>query len=127
MPDTRYIIDTSALIELYLESEKGEKVLAKIKNAATLVPSIVVAELKRKLEREGLDSSSFIHGIKETSLVLDLTFEIANAAGKKHSELRKKFPNISLADCIVMAHSEQENVKVITTDGHFKETSAVVI
>lgn len=127
MSEARYILDTSALIELYTQTEKGGKVIALIKNAKILVPAVVVAELKSKLERLGIESETCLKGIKESSQILDLTFEIAEKAGKKHALLRKEHGNISLADCIVMIHSEIEGITVITCDSHFKGSSAVVL
>ena len=123
----KYILDTSALIELLTETEKGSRVLGIIKNASTLIPSIVVAELRSKLERTGIQSDEFIKGIQETSHILDLNFQIADKAGKKHAELRKKFEDISLADCIIMSHAENEQIKVITTDSHFKNSNAILL
>lgn len=127
MPGINYILDTSALIELYTQTEKGGKVLALIKNAQTIVPSIVVAELKSAFGRQGIESRVILLGIKESSRVLPLTFEVADLAGELHIILRKKISNISLADCIIMAHATIEEVMVVTTDHHFNDFKLAVV
>jgi predicted nucleic acid-binding protein len=120
MSETRIIFDTSALIEFFDLTKKGEKVKEILQTDGTvLVPSIVVAELVSKLKRRKFDPTEFVGKLESSTEILPLDWRIAKHAGELHAELRKTDDTISLADCIIMAHTEFEDARVLTYDGHF--------
>ena len=116
------LIDTSALIEYLDQTGKGKQVkeIIEEENIEILIPSIVIAELTSKLKRRKLDTKIVLK-ICESSTVLDLDDEIARIAGELHAELKLKIDSISLADCIIATHAQNENAQIITCDHHFKE------
>lgn len=120
--ESEILYDTSALIELFLGSDKGEvvKELFVDENTANLVPSVVLLELISKITRAGKDPKRFVALIEQNCTVLALTSEIAKNAGNLHAELKKKDKQISMADCVIMAHAEIENALIVSKDQHFK-------
>ena len=121
MRGNKLIFDTSALIEMHEGSKLGEeaKQLFLAENTLPFVASISIAEFASQLMRKGTDPDEQLHRIFEFADMLPLTSEIAMRAGLLHAKLRKKSKNISLADCIIMAHADREGATVVTTDCHF--------
>ncbi len=119
MPDTRLLLDTSALSEELFGSETGERIRQEIIGKVKIVPSIVIAELASFLIRKGIDPKNVIKRIFESCEIIDTTSDIAVPAGYLHASLRKIVPNISLMDCIIMEHARKENATIITLDSHF--------
>jgi predicted nucleic acid-binding protein len=60
-----------------------------------------------------------MNSIRQASAVLDLTGELAAAAGILRSHLRKRSRSASLADAIVLATARQEGARVISKDSAF--------
>lgn len=90
-------------------------------------PSIVVAEVSRKLLREveaGKESlDQRIHHmefIRASSQILNLTFDTAIKAGENAVEMKKKVTGWGLADSIVLIHARQADARVVTGDEHFR-------
>jgi predicted nucleic acid-binding protein len=129
LTDSKIIFDTSALIEFFQETEKGAKIKdyfisEEVKN---LIPAIVISELISKLKREKIDPLKFICVLEKNCTILNLNFEVSKKAGFLHGELKKTEPDISLVDCIIMAHGDLENSKIISLDKHFKNYKNAII
>ena len=116
------LYDTSALIELLLESKSGEKVREAFMadDVQNYLPSIVLAELTSKLSREKVNPAKFVKVLEENSTVLPLTSEVAKDAGGIHSKLKPREDRVSLIDCVIMAHGKSKDAKIMTKDKHFK-------
>ena len=116
------ILDSSALLELLTNGRKANDI-EKIWNDETIsieIPSVVLAELSSVLRRQDIESATLREKIAANCTVLDLTKEIALKAGELHAELRKKSKTISLADCIIMTHADNEGAVIVTKDPHFE-------
>lgn len=124
MPATEksILLDTSALVEFFDSTSKGKLITEEMLSpeATLFIPSIVVAEITSKLARRGFNSAKFLGELESSASVLSLTSNVAKRAGDLHAELRKKDKDISLADCIIMVHADDEGALIITTDEHFK-------
>ena len=120
------ILDTSAVVEYIKQTDKGAVVRTYWQNPENIIilPSVVIAELKSVLIRRKLNSN-VINLLIESCTILDLTKEIALIAGELHSKLRQK--DVSLADCIIMAHVEQSNSLLLTSDIHFKNFKNAIL
>lgn len=120
MPDTKLLLDTSALCEELFGTEAGWRINQEITGKVKIVPSIVIAELTSFLLRKGINPKNVIRDIFESCEIVDTTSDITVAAGYLHASLKKKEPNISLVDCIIMEHAKKENATIITLDSHFR-------
>jgi predicted nucleic acid-binding protein len=130
------VLDSYAWIELFLGSEKGEKVKQLISDADEVrTPSIVLAEVSRKYLRENLDErrvKSRLETISSTSILTSIDTPIALKAGRAYLELaeKAKFENRrspSLFDAIVLATAREYDSKVLTGDEHFKSLQETII
>ena len=121
MSENKILLDTSALVEYIDRTTKGEEVRKDIEdeNTTILVPSVVIAELTSKLKRKKINLD-IIERLIAGAHILPLDEVIAKNAGTLHAELKIKIENISLADCVIMTHAENEDAKIISTDHHFK-------
>ncbi len=117
----RIFFDTSALVEFFDATAKGKEV-SKFINADydLFTSSLVLAELTSKLKRRKFDPEGFMKALESSMQIMPLTSEIAKRGGYLHSQLKPKVPNISLADCLIMTHADDEDALVITCDRHFE-------
>jgi predicted nucleic acid-binding protein len=130
---SKYIIDAYAWIEYFRASKYGEAAKEYIESADSVTPSIVVAELSRKLQREielGNETSEGrlkrLEFISATSQVVELDFELAVVVGKTACEMNKKTQGCGLADAVVLCTARNLKGKVVTGDEHFKDLKEVV-
>jgi len=97
-------------LDEYLRASKyGETAKEYIENADAVTPSIIVAEISRKLEKEielGNETSDGrqkrLDFISANSQVVALDFDLAVTAGKTDLEMKKKIKDWGLADSIVL-------------------------
>jgi predicted nucleic acid-binding protein len=125
----KIVIDTYAWIELLIGSEKGKKVKELIENAQeAYTPSIVLAEIARKLLREGTDEktiSMWLEIIIAASVIIQIDSSTAIEAAKCYLELAKKAKvtkqnTSSLFDAIVQATAKINQCQILTGDEHFR-------
>jgi predicted nucleic acid-binding protein len=130
------VLDSYAWIELFLGSEKGEKVKQLISDADEVrTPSIVLAEVSRKYQRENVDErrvKSRLETISSTSILTPVNTPVALKTGRAYLELaekakREKRRPPSLFDAIVLATAREYNSKVLTGDKHFESVPETII
>jgi predicted nucleic acid-binding protein len=130
---SKYIIDAYAWIEYFRASKYGQVAKEYIENANSVTPSIVVAEVSRKLQQEIESGNETAEGrlkrlefISATSQVVELDFELAAASGKTACEMSKDTRGCGLADAIVLCTARNLNGKVVTGDEHFRDLTEVI-
>jgi predicted nucleic acid-binding protein len=130
------VVDSYAWIELFLASEKGQKVKQVISDAEEVrTPDIVLAEISRKYLREKGDDkrvTSRLETISSTSIVTPVDTQVALTAGRVYLELaekakREKRRPPSLFDAIVLATARECNSKVLTGDKHFESIPETIM
>ena len=129
-----HVIDSYAWIEYFRASTEGERAKKYIEGEGSATPSIVVAEVSRRLLREveaGKETSDqrvrHVEFIRASSQILDLTFDTAALAGENAVEMRKKEKGWGLADSIVLVHARSANAKVVTGDPHFRNIKETIL
>jgi predicted nucleic acid-binding protein len=129
-----FVIDSYVWIEYFRGTKKGEiaKKYIEIENSAT--PTIVIAELSRKLLYEVLAKRETMEGrenklnfIKTSTLVIELNEEIAILAGEIDIERKKLIKGWGMADSIILATARVKGAKIVTGDQHFKDLKNNVI
>jgi predicted nucleic acid-binding protein len=128
-----FIIDTYAWIEYFKASRTGEAAKEYIESERAITPTIVVAEISRKLLKDiGLGNEtregrlSRLEFIRATSRVVELDFETAVEAGETNEALRDQAKGWGLADSIILCIVRSLNGKVVTGDEHFRDLDDVV-
>jgi predicted nucleic acid-binding protein len=104
-----YIIDTYAWIEYFKASEMGEVAKQYIENEYAVTPTIVVAEISRKLLKDIALGNETPEGrlhrlefIRATSRIVDLDFETAVEAGGTNEKMKAQVSGWGLADSIIL-------------------------
>lgn len=107
------VLDSFAWFEYLDGSKAGARVNDILVGSDTVAtPATCVAEIKRKLIREGREWEKEIGFIQENSRVLPLTVEIALRAGDIKS--------LHFADSLVYATAQEHNAVLVTGDPHFR-------
>jgi len=122
----RYVIDAYAWIEYFRASKAGDAARQYIESEESATPTIVVAEVSRKLIREidfGNEApegrSKRLEFIRASTKIVDLDFEIAAKAGEIDLEMRSRRRGWGLADSIILCTARSISGKVVTGDEHF--------
>ncbi len=121
----KYVIDAYAWIEYFRATKAGAIVKKYVESEDSVTPTIVVAEISRKLQREieaGNESEEGrlkrLEFIRAASQIIDLDFETAVKAGETDVDLKRKVKGWGLADSIISCTARKG--KVITGDEHFR-------
>ncbi|MEM1581507.1 MAG: type II toxin-antitoxin system VapC family toxin [Candidatus Bathyarchaeia archaeon] len=129
-----FVIDSYAWIEYFRGSTRGALAKPYIEEENSVTPTIVIAEISRKLLNEILEGRETMQGreekldfIKTSTFVMDLTIEIAKLAGEIDIERRRVMRGWGLSDSIILATARRENAKVITGDKHFADLKDEII
>ena len=128
-----HVIDSYAWIEYFRASEEGKRAREYIEGEGSATPSIVVAEVSRKLLREveeGRETpdqrTRHIEFIRATSQILDLTFDTGMVAGENAVAMEKRSRRWGLADSIVLMNARAARAKVVTGDEHFRDIKETI-
>ncbi|MBS7645969.1 MAG: type II toxin-antitoxin system VapC family toxin [Candidatus Bathyarchaeia archaeon] len=129
-----FIIDSYAWIEYFIGSKEGAVAKAYIEEEESATPSIVVAEISRKLLYEISAGRETVEGrenkldfMKISTLIVDLTEEIARLAGEIDVERRKTVKGWGMADSIILATARKGGAKIVTGDKHFMDLKGEII
>src|SRR3989338_6979609 len=107
------LLDTSAWIELFQETEKTAIVKNVLETEDNFTSSITFAELVNwclKNDKEG-KIKAYIGGIKNGSTVLDINESIIISAGKLNYERKKTIKNWGMADSLILSTALFYNLK----------------
>jgi len=123
-----HVIDSYAWIEYFRASPAGERAKKLIEGEGSATPSIVVAEVSRKLLKEveaGKETleerGRHLEFIRASSQILHLTFDLAASAGEIDVEMKKKARGWGLVDSIVLTFARSADARIVTGDEHFRE------
>ncbi|MEM3479007.1 MAG: type II toxin-antitoxin system VapC family toxin [Candidatus Bathyarchaeia archaeon] len=129
-----FIIDSYAWIEYFRGSSRGSLARPYIEGENSATPTIVIAEISRKLLNEICEGRETMEGreekldfIRTSTLIVELTMDIAKFAGEIDVERRKIVRDWGLSDSIILATARKGNAKVVTGDKHFADLKDDVI
>jgi len=129
----KYIIDAYAWIEYFKASEFGEVARKYVESKQAATPTIVIAEVSRKLQKEinlGNETSEGrlkrLEFIKATSQIVNLDFETAAEAGKTNVDLNRQAKGWGLVDSIILCTAKNAKAKVVTGDEHLRDIAETI-
>jgi len=129
-----YIIDSYAWIEYFRGTDAGAKTRRYIEKENSATPTIVIVELSRKLLKEVEKGRETMEGrklrlefIKTSTIIVNLTRDIAEYAGEIDIERKRKVKGWGLADSIILATARKAKAKIVTGGKHFKDLKNEVI
>ena len=121
------VIDSYAWIEYFKGSEQGRKVAPHIEGGHGLTSFVVVAELSAYYAHEKMEAwQERYRFIESKSAILELTLEIAKAAGRTRQEMRKERPKFGLIDALIYETAKSLKATVISGDPHFEGLPNVI-
>jgi predicted nucleic acid-binding protein len=130
---SKYIIDAYAWIEYFKASKYGENAKEYIESKSAVTPTIVVAEVSRKLQKEitlGNETSEGrlkrLEFIRASSQIISLDFETAVEAGITNVNIRAKAKDWGLADSIILCTAMKIKGKAVTGDEHFRNIAETI-
>jgi predicted nucleic acid-binding protein len=121
---SKVLFDTCAWWEVLQGSAEGATLQRRHLDAPgvqVLTAVISLGELSVKLSSQGSPDSisPAVNSIRRSSVVLDLTPELAVEAGVLRTRLRKHSKTASLADGIVLATARRNGAQLISNDRAF--------
>jgi predicted nucleic acid-binding protein len=129
-----YVIDAYAWIEYFRGSKHGEKVKRYVETENAATPTVVIAELSRKLLMETKRGAETAEGRKAkldfigtSTIIVDLSRDIAELSGEIDVERKNKMKNWGLADSMILVTARKSNAKVVTGDKHFVDLKNEVV
>ncbi len=129
-----FVIDSYAWVEYFLGSEAGRKVKKFVEEANSATPTIVVAELSRKLLQKVRDGVETDEGraqklgfVKSSTVVVPLDWDTAARAGEIDAQRKGLVRDWGLADSIVLATARDGGARVVTGDRHFADLKDEVV
>jgi len=124
----KYVVDSYAWIEYFRGTSAGVKAKRYIEEEDSATPTIVIAELSRKLLKEieaGRETpegrKARLEFIKTSTIIVNLTQDIAVLAGEIDVERKREVKGWGLADSIILATARKNKAKVVTGDELFRD------
>ena len=122
-----YILDSSAWMEYFKGSKKGEKLREIVENNAIATSIIAVAELADKFSRDEKSFQNHLLFIQSKAAILPSSIPITLEAATIKQEQRKKKPKFGLADALQFATAQDKEALFVTTDNDFVEMKGVLL
>jgi predicted nucleic acid-binding protein len=126
---TEMLLDTSAWVEFFMNTEKRETVWNTLKTKECFTSLITLAELSNWCWKNNLKDQiePYIEGIKTNSRVLGLDEEILLNAGKLNYERKKIVKGWGLADSLLLSTAQVYGLGILTKDFDFRDLPDVEI
>ncbi|MBI2583827.1 MAG: PIN domain-containing protein [Candidatus Aenigmarchaeota archaeon] len=115
------LLDTSAWIELFIKSGKGERVRERLKRESCYTSIISMAETANWAEKQNLDGKELVKLITELSQILHLTSDIAFLAGELNFKRKKTEKKWGMMDSLILATAQVYGLKILTKDPQFMD------
>ncbi|MCD6467130.1 MAG: PIN domain-containing protein [Methanomicrobia archaeon] len=120
-------LDTSAVIELFLGTERGSKVLEFIKGEDIFISILTYAETAVWCKRNKKDFELWKEKIEEIANIVELTPEICYNAAEITFRTKQNEKTFGIIDGIVLASARSVNQKLISKDKHFRNFEDCIV
>ncbi len=115
------LLDTSAWIDFFEGNKGGGKVKEILENEKCYTSIVSIAEIVNWCVRNNLDKDYYIKVIENNSFVINLKKSIVILAGRINFENKKFIKNWGMLDSFIYATARIYNIKLLTSDHHFKD------
>lgn len=121
------LLDTSAWIELFIESPKGSGVKSMVENKESYFSIVSVPEIVVWSFRNNKNPYFFLDRMKKASDIISINEAISILAGELNYKMKKSVKDFGMIDSIILATSRIYDLKIVTTDPHFKDLDNVIM
>ncbi len=117
------ILDTSAWVELFEDTEKSEQVTEALRKGNCFTSIVTVAETADWCAKKGLQSklNDYVDMIKTGSQLLGLDESISRMAGELNQKRKKEGKKWGMIDSMIVATAQIYGLKVLTKDNAFRD------
>ena len=121
------LLDTSAWVEFFIKSEKGELVKNILQTEKCCTSIVTLAEISNWALRENQNGKECLKFIVSIAKILNLTHEISFLAGELNFQRKKNVKNWGMVDSFILATALIYDLKILTKDNHFRDLDNVEI
>ena len=122
-----HLLDTSAWIEFFIKSDKGEKVGNYLKTKPCYTTMVSLAEISNWASKNNLDADKFVKFVTGLTQILDLSESVSILAGKLNFQRKRVNKNWGMLDSFVLASALIYGLIILTKDHHFRDLKKVEI
>ena len=119
------LLDTSAWVEFFIKSEKGEIVKNVLEAEKCCSCIVTLAEISNWALRENQNGKECLKFIVSAAKILNLTHEISFLAGELNFQRKKAVKNWGMIDSFILATALIYDLKILTKDNHFRDLENV--
>ncbi|MDE1865020.1 MAG: PIN domain-containing protein [Candidatus Micrarchaeota archaeon] len=121
------ILDTSAWVEFFEGTTKGEKVKDILEKDKCFTSMVSLAEITNWSLKYGRETAYFIDTMTKLSTILNIDKEIAVLAGRLNFERKKLNKKWGMLDSLIAATSIAYNLRLLAKDPDYDDLPNVVI
>lgn len=122
------LLDTSAWIEIFRDTDKGRKALETLKSEDGAYACVIsIAEISSWADKNRFDPSMLLQELGKTADYVDLDRGILQQSGLDYNKLRKTKEKISLIDAIIYTTAAIHGLKLLTCDRDFEGLPDVIL
>lgn len=123
------ILDTSAWVELFEDTEKGGYVAEALRKGNCFTSIVTVAETADWCAKKGLQSklNDYVEVIKAGSQLLGLDEGISRMAGELNYQRKKAGRKWGMIDSMIVATAQVYGLKILTKDNAFRDLPDVQV
>jgi predicted nucleic acid-binding protein len=115
------LLDTSAWVEFFQKTERGEKVKHYLKKERCFTSIVSIAEISHWARKQKLNSKELVGYITSLTEILNLTLDIAFLAGELNFERKRIIKNWGMLDSFILATAARFGLKILTKDSQFQD------
>ncbi len=119
------ILDTSAWIEFFIKSKKGELVKEILKKGECYTSIVSISEISNWALRENKDGKEITEFVIKTTEIININNEISFLAGELSYKRKQKVKNWGMLDSFILATALIYSFTILTKDSHFKDLENV--
>lgn len=116
----RLLLDSSAIIDFFDQTPKGEKVRKVKDNAELFCSAISHHELMRKITREHLPDERRKLGLELLAAMVQ-TVDVTSDIAVRAAVIRERHPRLHMADSLILASAQTIQAALVTCDNDFRQ------
>ncbi|MFH1774872.1 MAG: PIN domain-containing protein [Methanobacteriota archaeon] len=120
-------LDTSAVIEHFLGSKRGERVAAILKREPCFISILSLAEAKIWCIKNNRDYAIWLEKTSKMVSIVEITKSICESGAEITHTMQKTNKNFGLMDGLILATARSLNQGLMMKDAHFKGIEDVEI